>query len=127
MRLNKVAVASKDLIASAKFYTILGFEFEEVEEGAKHIESIPQEGEPALMIDTFDLMEEISGETPKPGNNSSFALEYNTTGEVDEIVKTLISNKFKIVAKPWKAFWGQYYAVVEDPYGYKTDLYVNLP
>lgn len=126
MNLNKVAVASSDLEKTLGFYKILGFEFPEIMEADRHIESKYAGAGAALMIDTVDLIEEISGEKPVPGTGSAFAIHYAESKEVDAIVKSLKEAGFTIVKEPWEAFWGQYYAIVADPDGYKVDLYVNL-
>lgn len=125
MNLNKVAVASSDLAKTIKFYKILGFQFPELMPADRHIESEKGAGA-TLMIDTMDLIEEISGERPVAGSHSSFAILYSNKQEIDDIVAKLTLEGFDITKEPWEAFWGQYYAIVSDPDGYKVDLYVNL-
>ena len=126
MKLNAVGVNSKNLQKSIEFYKLLGFEFPELKEGEQHIESIPTEGSIKLMIDSAELAKEIIGEDPKPGNHSSFALLYDSPQEVNEVSKKIIDAGFKVVNEPWDAFWGQRYCIVEDPDGYKVDLYAQL-
>jgi len=126
MKLNAVAVASKNLNRTIKYYSILGFEFPGLAKGEKHIESVEVSRSIKLMIDSFDMLKEILGENPKPGNHSNFAILYDDPDEIDKIVKNLSQNGFTIVKKPWDAFWGQRYAIVADPDGYKVDLYAYL-
>lgn len=126
MKINKVAVSSKDLTVSVKFYQILGFEFPEFGDDEQHVESINTHEGSTLMIDTDKLLEEISQMTPRPGSHSAFAIEYSTKEEVDKIAQLLEEHNFTVFKQPWEAFWGQYYCIVEDPYNHKIDLYVNL-
>lgn len=126
MKLNAVGVVSKDMKKSIEFYTLLGFEFPSFTENEDHIESKPQNGSAKLMIDTFDLIKNIIGKNPVPGNHSSFALEYNSPTEIDQVVGRIKIAGFTVVNNPWDAFWGQRYAIVEDPDGYKVDLYAPL-
>ena len=78
------------------------------------------------MIDTKNVVKDIIGEDPKPGNHSSFAIQYNSAEEVNKIITDVMSGGFKVIKEPWNAFWGQRYAVVEDPDGYRVDLYAPL-
>ncbi|KKQ36677.1 MAG: Quinone binding protein [Candidatus Roizmanbacteria bacterium GW2011_GWA2_37_7] len=126
MKLNAVGVASSDLTKTISFYILLGFKFSEVSDDGKHIETTITSSSARLMIDSKDIVKDIIGEDPKPGNHSMFAIEYETANEVDTVVQKLKDAGFTVVKKPWNAFWGQRYAVVEDPDGYKVDLYAQL-
>lgn len=126
MKLDAVGVVSTDLSKTITFYKLLGFSFGELTSDGKHVESEPSEGFARLMIDTQDVIEAIIGETPRPGNHSSFAVNYSSPDEVDDVVKKVAESGFMVVKEPWNAFWGQRYAVVEDPDGYKVDLYAQL-
>ncbi len=126
MKLDAVGVTSTDFSKSILFYEILGFTFGDVNSGEKHIESVADDSSIRLMIDSQELIANIIGETPKPGNHSNFAISYSHPDEVDQLVNQLLTNGFTVVKEPWDAFWGQRYAVVEDPDGYKVDLYAQL-
>jgi uncharacterized glyoxalase superfamily protein PhnB len=74
------------------------------------------------MIDSKKLMRELLGEDPAPGNHSSFAIKYDSPVEVDDIATA----GYKIASEPWDAFWGQRFAVVQDPDGYRVDSFAAL-
>jgi uncharacterized glyoxalase superfamily protein PhnB len=78
------------------------------------------------MIDTKKMMTEMLGSPPKPGNHGSFAIQYDSPGEIDGVAKKVKEGGFKLIKEPWDAFWGQRYAVVQDPDGYQIDLYAQL-
>jgi uncharacterized glyoxalase superfamily protein PhnB len=78
------------------------------------------------MIDSIQIVRDIIGENPKPGNHSSFAVEYASPQEVNQVAQNIKDTGFTVAKEPWDAFWGQRYAVVEDPDGYKVDLYAAL-
>lgn len=126
MKLNAVAVSAKDVMKSVEFYRLLGFEFGACKKDDQHVESVKGDGEAKLMIDSAELMKSLIGEEPRPGNHSSFAVEFGSASEVNEVAKQVADAGFKVVKEPWDAFWGQRYAVVEDPDGYKVDLYAGL-
>lgn len=123
MKIDAVAVASSNLEKTLAFYTILGFDFSPLEEGQSHIEPITNPGSARLMIDTAELIEEINGEVPIPGNHSSIAIQFDSPAQIDAICANLSKLAFNVVKEPWDAFWGQRYAIVADPDGYRLDLY----
>jgi len=126
MKINAVAVASSDIKRTIEFYSLLGFEFADIKDTDQHIEPAAVDNSARLMIDSKELLEEITGEDPLPGNHSSFAIQYDSPGEIDEVCKHIREAGFEVVKEPWDAFWGQRYAVVQDPDGYKIDLYAYL-
>jgi len=78
------------------------------------------------MIDKKWIIKGIIGDYPKPANHSVFAIRFNSPKEADHAVKKIKEQGFLVVKEPWDAFWKQRYAIVEDPDGYKIDLYADL-
>lgn len=126
MQLNAVAVSSKDLKKTVDFYKLLGFEFPQIKEEEAHVESINDGQAVRLMIDSAALMKDLLGQEPVPGNHSSFAVQYDSPQEVNLVAEKIHAAGFHVAKEPWDAFWGQRYAVAEDPDGYKVDLYATL-
>ncbi|HRN69672.1 MAG TPA: VOC family protein [Candidatus Woesebacteria bacterium] len=125
MKLNAVAVTAKNLKKTVKFYSLLGFQFSEFTEDEQHVETIAN-GDAKLMVDSTTMIKDILGEEPKPGNHSSFAVQYDSPEEVNEVARKIKEAGFTLVKEPWNAFWGQRYCVVQDPDGYMVDLYAYL-
>lgn len=126
MKLNAVAVSTTNFEQSVKFYEALGFQFPEYKVEDQHVESVNPGQHVRLMIDASELMTDSLGEAPKPGNHSMFAIEFDTPAEVDAVVKKITEADFTVFKAPWDAPWGQRYAIVEDPEGYRVDLYATL-
>ena len=126
MKIDAVAVSSSDLKKTLAFYTCLGFEFADLEEGQQHVEPKTSTGSARLMIDSQELMQEIIGEQARPGNHSSFAIRFEQPDQVNQACEHVVQSGFTVVKEPWDAFWGQRYAIVEDPDGYRFDLYCPL-
>lgn len=126
MKLNAVGVTSKDLKKSVGFYKLLGFTFNDFKDGDDHVESIPKDGSAKLMIDSHKLITDLIGKEPTQSNHFACAIEHDSPAEVNTTVEKIRKAGFTIVTEPWDAFWGQRYAVVEDPEGYKVDLYSPL-
>lgn len=126
IRLDAVAVSSKDMAKTVAFYELLGFTFAQWAPDDQHVEPISKPGEVRLMIDTAALMEQLTGHTPTPPNHSSFAMLCDTPAEVDAVAANLKAAGHTLTVAPWDAFWGQRYATVKDPDGYQIDLFAAL-
>jgi uncharacterized glyoxalase superfamily protein PhnB len=126
MKIDAVGITTSNMKRTIKFYSQLGFDFSEVDTSSGHIEPKTPVGSARLMIDDYRIVESIIGQEPKPANHSPFAINYDTVEELDKIMEDLENAKFSIIKPAWNADWGQRYAVVEDPDGYRVDLYVNL-
>lgn len=126
MKISAVAVASSNIKETVKFYTLLGFKFENFKEDEQHLEPITPDGSARLMIDSVEMIESILGYKPVPSNHSNFAIEYESAEKVNEAAKKLTDNGYTLTKEPWDAFWGQRYCVAKDPDGYLIDLYAKL-
>lgn len=126
IRLDAVAVSSTDMAKTVAFYELLGFTFPVWGPDDKHVEPVAKPGEVRLMIDTAELMEELTGHAPTPPNHSSFAMVCDTAAEVDATAAKLRDAGHILTIEPWDAFWGQRYATVKDPDGYQIDLFAPL-
>jgi catechol 2,3-dioxygenase-like lactoylglutathione lyase family enzyme len=124
MQIAAVAVSATDLARSAAFYELLGLSFPPIEDGAMHLES---PGAVRLMIDAAAMLAELNGEPPRPGTASGFALLAGSPGEVDDAVARVAGAGHTVVHQPFDAPWGQRYATVADPDGYRVDLFCPLP
>ena len=125
-RLDAVAVSSTDMAKTVAFYELLGFEFPQWGPEDKHVEPITKPGEVRLMIDTADLMQQLTGAAPVPANHSSLAMLCDSPAEVDAIAAKMSAAGQSLTVEPWDAFWGQRYATVKDPDGYQIDLFAEL-
>jgi uncharacterized glyoxalase superfamily protein PhnB len=124
MEIAAVAVSAADLSRAVGFYELLGFRFPALEADTKHIEA---EGSVRLMIDDAAFLTELHGEPPRPGNTAGFALLFPSPDEVDDAASRVAAAGHTVVTPPYDAPWGQRYATVADPDGYRTDLFALLP
>lgn len=126
MKLNAVGVKSSNFADTIRFYKALGFSFPDLKSDDQHIESITEEGGTRLMIDSVEMIKSITGENPVPANHSVFAIEYSNPAEVNEVAEKVKLAGFTVFKEPWDAFWHQRYSIVQDPDGYKIDLYAAI-
>jgi predicted enzyme related to lactoylglutathione lyase len=124
MEIAAVAVSATDVPRAVAFYELLGFRFPPLEPDTRHIEA---EAGVRLMIDEAAFLTELHGEPPRPANIAGFALLFGTPVEVDETAGRVASAGHAVVTQPYDAPWGQRYATVADPDGFRVDLFALLP
>ena len=124
MEISAVGVCATDLAQAVAFYELLGFRFPPMAPGEDHVET-EAGGGAQLMIDSVAMMTGFLGESPRPGNAAAFAVRCSTPQEVDAVVARLAAAGHSVVTPPFDAPWGQRYATVADPDGYRVDLYAS--
>lgn len=125
-RIDAVSVTSTDMSRSVAFYSALGFDFTGVDTAQDHVEPVTPPGATRLMIDGAALAEQLTGRKPVPATHSAFALLCDSPAAVDAAAQAVRDAGFTVAKDPWDAFWGQRYAVVQDPEGYLVDLFAPL-
>lgn len=124
--IDAVAVTSRDMARSVAFYRGLGFDFPDFGPDDRHVEAIAAPGAVRLMIDAHSLAAQMIGAAPRAANHAQFALLYDSPGAVDAAADALRAAGESVVAVPFDAVWGQRYATVADPDGYRIDLFAPL-
>lgn len=123
--LDALGLIASDLAASAAFYRLLGMDFPEPN-GDEHIEATAQNGM-RLMLDSERLMKRMDESWTRPeGYAFGLALLCESAAEVDEVFAAVKKAGYDHAAEPFDAFWGQRYATVLDPDGYRVDLFAPL-
>lgn len=126
MKIDAVGVKTTNMPTTIKFYAQLGFDFTDVDTTTGHVEPLTPDGSSRLMIDTKEIIKDIIGEEPVPSNHSQFAIKYDSPQEVNDTAAKVETAGFTVVKQPWDAFWNQRYCVVQDPDGYRMDLYADM-
>jgi predicted enzyme related to lactoylglutathione lyase len=124
MQIAAVGVSADDLSRAIAFYELLGFRFPPLDPEMKHVEA---EGAVRLMIDEAAFLTELHGEPPRPANIAGFALLFDSPPEVDEAARRVSDAGHTVVTPPYDAPWGQRYATVADPDGFRVDLFALQP
>ncbi|TYP86771.1 VOC family protein [Blastococcus xanthinilyticus] len=126
MKIYAVAVSATDLPRARSFYELLGFRFPATAPDDPHLEAADDSGV-RLMIDAAETITELYGEPPRPGTTAGFAMVVASPGAVDETVGRVRAAGHAVVKEPYDAPWGQRYATVADPDGYRVDVFCPLP
>lgn len=124
-QLNAIGIVASDMERSIRFYRLLGLDVPETP-GEGHVDTFLPNGL-RFMLDTEDVMRSFNeGWTRSTGNQIGIALECTSPAEVDETYRAVVDAGFHGAKEPWDAFWGQRYAVLEDPDGVEVSLYATL-
>ncbi|MEE4424125.1 VOC family protein [Streptomyces bugieae] len=117
-----------DMAAALAFYRRLGLVIPPGSDTAPHAEAeLP--GGLRLMWDSYATARAIDPDwTPPPaGTPRGLAFECDGPAGVDALYADLTAAGHRGEKPPWDAFWGQRYAVVQDPDGHGVDLFAPLP
>jgi len=125
MSLDAIGIISSDIKKSTGFYKVLGVNLSEAGSPDHYAGTTPSGVR--LMVDSVDLMKSINPDWKMPiGSGVILCFKQESPQKVDEIFSKIVNSGFEQVKEPWDAFWGQRYCVIEDPDGYKIDLYAYL-
>jgi catechol 2,3-dioxygenase-like lactoylglutathione lyase family enzyme len=126
LQLDVVGIVVRDMRASLAFYRRLGLDIPEDAEDEPHVETTTSSGL-RVAWDTTEVIQQIDPTWTEPsgGHRISLAFLCRSPEEVDATYDrlTALGHGHK---EPWDAFWGQRYAIVEDPDGNHIDLFASL-
>lgn len=127
-QLDVIGIVVTDMSASVAFYRRLGLDFPDDSAAAPHAEAALPGGF-RLALDTEATIKSFHADWRPPTSAGRIGLAFRCTdpAEVDSVYATLVEAGYHGEMKPWDAFWGQRYAVVQDPDGNGVDLYAALP
>ncbi|WHT17024.1 VOC family protein [Crossiella sp. CA-258035] len=125
-RFAVVEILVADMARSLAFYRELGLALPASADAEPHVEhELP--GGLKLAWDTEATVASFTPDftPPKGRGRISLAFQLDTPAEVDELHDRLTGLGHKSELTPFDAFWGQRYAVVEDPDGNGIDLFAT--
>ncbi|MFI9050284.1 VOC family protein [Streptomyces sp. NPDC053427] len=126
-RFAALGMVVADMAASLAFYRRLGLDVPADADSAPHAEAqLP--GGLRLMWDSYETARAIDPEWTPPKDSSPTGLAFACDGPagVDAVYAELTGAGYAGEKAPWDAFWGQRYAVVQDPDGRGVDLFAPL-
>jgi catechol 2,3-dioxygenase-like lactoylglutathione lyase family enzyme len=120
--LDQIGIAVNDMAASLRFYRLLGLPVPDGVESEPHVEL--DLGGFRLAWDTIAMLEGVyDGWEAASGHRIELAFRCDTRDEVDGTYARLVEAGYRGHKDPWDAFWGQRYAIVEDPDGNLISLF----
>jgi catechol 2,3-dioxygenase-like lactoylglutathione lyase family enzyme len=123
-KFDMIGIVTKDMKASLEFYRRLGWETPTDQDQEAHVE-ITLENGLRFAWDTLELMQRlVPDHVHHPHSVGAFLLE--NAAAVDAKYFELTQAGYASTREPWDAFWGQRYAMIQDPDGNTVDLFAPL-
>jgi uncharacterized glyoxalase superfamily protein PhnB len=106
---------------SMRFYRLLGLDLPaDPPEG--HVQATMASGT-RLMFDTDEVVTSFVPDWERvDGTLVSLAFECASPADVDDVYAQVVSAGFEGLKAPWDAYWGQRYALLQDPDGVRVNL-----
>jgi len=124
---DMVGMIVRDMTASLRFYRALGLAIPEGQDDEPYVEVITPNGY-RISWNSLAMTKEIDPGYVEPnGSRLSLAFKCDRPAEVDATYERLVAAGYAGHKPPWDAFWGQRYAVIDDPDGNHVDLFAPLP
>jgi catechol 2,3-dioxygenase-like lactoylglutathione lyase family enzyme len=126
-RLDLVGFVVEDMAASLAFYRELGLEIPPEADAEDHVEArLP--GGLRLAWDTVEVIRSFESDWTAPSGSArvGFAFLCNSPADVDATYERLVALGYRGRKEPWDAFWGQRYALLDDPDGNDVGLFAPL-
>lgn len=125
--LHTINIIVKDMERALAFYRLLGLPIPINQQSEVHVELTMPNG----ACVGFDIEEVILEGNPHwvtpVGQRVSFAFKCATRDEVDAIYRRMLDAGHPGLKAPWNAFWGQRYAMIQDPDGNRVDVFATQP
>ena len=122
---DMIGISVKDIPRAVRFYRLLGLAFPDTAEGEHYVE-VKANGY-RISLNAHALEQELLPGWIEPrGQRLGLAFLCDSPKAVDETYASVIAAGHKSVKEPWDAFWGQRYALVEDPDGAHVSLFCPL-
>lgn len=123
IKLDMVGIVVANMREALDFYRVLGFQIAETHNDDMHVE-IDQEGV-RLAFDKLEMAKGIYGSWEEPtGHRVELAFRCESREALDQLYAKIVHKGYVGYKEPWDAFWGQRYAIVQDPDGNLISLFV---
>jgi len=123
-QLEQIGIVVEDMARSLAFYRQLGLDLPADADEQPHVDAaLP--GGLRLAWDTVETIRSFDPEWQPPtgGHRVALSFRYASPAEVDAAYAELVGLGYSGHKAPWDAFWGQRYAMVDDPDGNVIDLF----
>lgn len=116
----------RDMATTLHFYRRLGMEIPADADKEGHVEVVLPGGF-RIAWDSLEVVRSFTPDyqlptTPQP----ALAFLCDSPAEVDTLYAELVAEGYHGHKEPWDAFWGQRYAIVQDPDNHLVDLFAPL-
>lgn len=122
---DMVGIVVTDIPRAVRFYRLLGLPFADPKDDEDFVE-VSVNGY-RISLNAEKLVKTLHDDWVKPeGQRHEIAFKCGSPSEVDAVYAQVTAAGHRGIKEPWDAFWGQRYAVVEDPDGAHVSLFAAL-
>ena len=122
---DMIGLSVTDIPRAIRFYRILGLDFPDTAQGEHNVE-VKTNGY-RISLNAQALEKDLTPGWVEPrGQRAGLAFLCGSPSEVDATYAKIVAAGHKGVKEPWDAFWGQRYALVEDPDGAHVSIFCPL-
>ena len=124
---DMIGMVVRDMGAALRFYRALGLAIPENQDDQPYVEVITPNGY-RISWNSLAMTKQIDPDWTEPTGSQRLGIAFkcDTPAEVDATYQRLVDAGYHGHKPPWDAFWGQRYAVVDDPDGNHVDLFAPL-
>jgi catechol 2,3-dioxygenase-like lactoylglutathione lyase family enzyme len=124
LHLELIGLVVDDMARSLAFYRALGFDLPPEADEQPHVDVTLPSGL-RLAWDTVATIRSFEPEWQPPTGGHRIALAFGceSPAGVDAAYDDLVAQGYAGHKPPWDAFWGQRYAIVDDPDGNSVELF----
>jgi catechol 2,3-dioxygenase-like lactoylglutathione lyase family enzyme len=123
---DMIGIVVRDMAAALRFYRTLGLAIPDGQESEPYVQVITPNGY-RISWNALEMIKQIDpGWTEPVGHRMELAFKCDSPAEVDATHAKLVSAGYHSHKEPWDAFWGQRYAIVDDPDGNHVSLFAEL-
>ena len=123
---DMIGIVVHDMAASLRFYRLLGLDIPAGKDGEDYVDVTTPNGY-RISWNTVKMVRELEPDWVEPvGHRIELAFKCDSAAEVDATYARLVQEGYRGHKEPWDAFWGQRYAIVNDPDGNHISLFAGL-
>jgi catechol 2,3-dioxygenase-like lactoylglutathione lyase family enzyme len=124
---DMIGLVVRDMRASLNFYRTLGLLVPEGKDTEPYVDVTTTNGY-RISWNTVEMIKQIDPTWTEPtgGPRIELAFKCDSPSEVDATYDKLTTAGYHGHKRPWDAFWGQRYAIVDDPDGNHVSLFAAL-
>ena len=126
IRPDMIGIVVHDLERSLRFYRLLGLDVPSPKKDEQYVEVTTPNGY-RISWNALSMVKKIEPAWVEPiGHRMELAFLCDSPAEVDATYAKLEATGYKGHKAPWDAFWGQRYAIAEDPDGNRVSVFAHL-
>jgi catechol 2,3-dioxygenase-like lactoylglutathione lyase family enzyme len=124
--LDMIGIDVREMEASLRFYRMLGLEIPAPEGDGDYVETTTPNGY-RVSWNTVSLVKSLDPSWVEPvGHRMGLAFKCTSPAAVNALYAKLVREGYRGHKEPWDAFWGQRYAIIDDPDGNHVSLFAPL-